>query len=126
MGKIRVITEDELRRFIEVVELRAPEIPFINSTPAELDKLASSLINLLILAAKAAGRPARKGGRRSAPAPRLLFALSADSTLLDSIRMSRSPRETFIAWSVMLKGSTGGTLSISSLAVVLSSKLSDG
>jgi hypothetical protein len=73
-GKIRVIMEDELGRFIEVVELRAAEIPFINSTPAELDELASSLVNLLTSAAKAASRPARKGGRRSAPAPRLLFA----------------------------------------------------
>ncbi|KAH7471411.1 hypothetical protein FOMA001_g13259 [Fusarium oxysporum f. sp. matthiolae] len=65
-AKIRVKTEDELKRFVEIVELGATEIPLTDSTPAELDELASSLISLLTSAAKAAGRPARKGGR---PAP---------------------------------------------------------
>ncbi|KAG7408198.1 hypothetical protein Forpe1208_v012415 [Fusarium oxysporum f. sp. rapae] len=65
-GKIRVTTEDELKRFVEIVELGAAEIPRADSTPEELDELASSLASLLTPAAKAAGRPARKGGR-SAP-----------------------------------------------------------
>ncbi|KAF4334266.1 reverse transcriptase domain protein, partial [Fusarium beomiforme] len=65
-GKIRVTTEDELKRFVEIVELGATEIPATGSTPKELDELASSLASLLTSAAKAAGRPARKGGR-SAP-----------------------------------------------------------
>jgi ribonuclease HI len=65
-AKIRVKTEDELKRFVEIVDLGATEIPLTASTPAELDELASSLVSLLTSAAKAAGRPARKGGR---PAP---------------------------------------------------------
>ncbi|TXC09755.1 hypothetical protein FocTR4_00004480 [Fusarium oxysporum f. sp. cubense] len=65
-GKIRVTTEDELKRFVEIVELGATEIPGTGSTSKELDELASSLVCLLTSAAKAAGRPARKGGR---PAP---------------------------------------------------------
>ncbi|RBA18389.1 hypothetical protein FPRO05_10684 [Fusarium proliferatum] len=65
-GKIRVTTEDELKRFVEIVELGATDIPLADSTSAELDNLATSLVNLLTSAAKAAGRPSRKGGR---PAP---------------------------------------------------------
>ncbi|PCD25972.1 hypothetical protein AU210_012406 [Fusarium oxysporum f. sp. radicis-cucumerinum] len=65
-GKIRVTTEDELKRFVEIVELGATGIPLADSTPEELDELASSLVSLLTSAAKASGRPVRKGGR---PAP---------------------------------------------------------
>ncbi|TVY73912.1 putative RNA-directed DNA polymerase from transposon BS [Fusarium oxysporum f. sp. cubense] len=65
-AKIRVTTEDEVKRFVEIVELGATEIPVTDSTPKELDELASSLVNLLTSAVKAAGRPARRGGR---PAP---------------------------------------------------------
>ncbi|KAF5964834.1 reverse transcriptase domain-containing protein [Fusarium coicis] len=65
-GKIRVTTEDELKRFVEIVELGTTGIPLTDSTPEELDELASSLVGLLTSAAKASGRPARKGGR---PAP---------------------------------------------------------
>ncbi|RBA08489.1 hypothetical protein FPRO05_14364, partial [Fusarium proliferatum] len=65
-GKIRVTIEDELKRFVEIVELGATDIPPADSTPAELDNLATSLVNLLTSAAKAAGRPSRKG---SHPAP---------------------------------------------------------
>ncbi|KAL9561228.1 hypothetical protein ACKAV7_014583 [Fusarium commune] len=65
-GKIRVTTEDELKRFVEIVELGATGIPLTDSTPEELDELASSLVSLLTSAAKASGRTARKGGR---PAP---------------------------------------------------------
>ncbi|KAG7403636.1 hypothetical protein Forpe1208_v016330 [Fusarium oxysporum f. sp. rapae] len=61
--EIRATTEDELKRFVEIVELGATEIPPADSTPAELDELASSLVSLPTSAAKAAGRPARKGGR---------------------------------------------------------------
>ncbi|KAG4277080.1 hypothetical protein FPRO04_14184, partial [Fusarium proliferatum] len=65
-GKIRVTTEDELKRFVEIVELGVIGIPLTDSTPEELDELASSLVSLLTSAAKASGRPARKDGR---PAP---------------------------------------------------------
>ncbi|KAH7471445.1 hypothetical protein FOMA001_g13039 [Fusarium oxysporum f. sp. matthiolae] len=62
-GKVRVTTEDELKRFIEIVELGAARIPLMDSTPAELDEVASALVNLLKSAVKAAGRPTRKGAR---------------------------------------------------------------
>ncbi|KAF5264885.1 hypothetical protein QWA68_016524 [Fusarium oxysporum] len=65
-GRIRVTTEDELKRFAELVELGAAGLPTADSTASELDGLASAFVNLLISAAKAAGRPTRKGGR---PAP---------------------------------------------------------
>ena len=65
-GKVRVTTDDELKRFVEIVELGAARIPLANSTPADLDELASALVNLLMSAAKAAGRPSRKS-TRSAP-----------------------------------------------------------
>ncbi|KAJ3455198.1 hypothetical protein MRS44_013798 [Fusarium solani] len=65
-GKVRVTTDDELKRFVEIVELGATRIPLANSTPADLDELASALVNLLMSAAKAAGRPSRKS-TRSAP-----------------------------------------------------------
>ncbi|KAJ3455531.1 hypothetical protein MRS44_017013 [Fusarium solani] len=65
-GKVRVTTDDELKRFVEIVELGATRIPLANSTPADLDELASALVNLLMSAAKAAGRPSRRS-TRSAP-----------------------------------------------------------
>ncbi|KAF4460560.1 reverse transcriptase [Fusarium albosuccineum] len=65
-GKIRVTTDDELKRFVDIVELEATRIPLANSTPMDLDELASGLVNLLASAAKAAGRPSRKS-MRSAP-----------------------------------------------------------
>jgi hypothetical protein len=65
-SKMRVTTEDELKRFIKIVELRATDIPLTDLTPTELDELASSLMNLLMLAVKVAIRPARKV-RRPAP-----------------------------------------------------------
>lgn len=65
-GRIRVTTEDELKRFAELVELGAAGLPTADSTASELDELATAIVNLLTSAAKAAGRPTRKGGR---PAP---------------------------------------------------------
>ncbi|KAG6980188.1 hypothetical protein FocnCong_v009714 [Fusarium oxysporum f. sp. conglutinans] len=62
-GKVRVTTEDELKRFVEIVEFGATEVPQADSTPAELDELAFALVNLLTSAAKAAGRPTRKSAR---------------------------------------------------------------
>ncbi|KAJ3454128.1 hypothetical protein MRS44_018022 [Fusarium solani] len=62
-GRIRVTTNDELKRFVEIVELGAAQIPLADSTPSELDELASRLVNLLTSAARAAGRPSRKGAR---------------------------------------------------------------
>ncbi|KAG7408661.1 hypothetical protein Forpe1208_v012330 [Fusarium oxysporum f. sp. rapae] len=64
-GKIRVTTDDELKRFVEIVELGSTAIPVAASSPLELDKLASTLASLLQSAAKAAGRPARKGARNA-------------------------------------------------------------
>ncbi|KAF5963678.1 reverse transcriptase [Fusarium bulbicola] len=62
-GKVRVTTEDELKRFIEIVELKATRTPLVDPTPAERDELASALVNLLTSAVKAANRPTRKGAR---------------------------------------------------------------
>lgn len=67
-GKVHLTTDDELKRFVEIIELGSTGIPAAASTPTELDALASALVDLLQLAAKAAGRPVRKG-TRSAPLP---------------------------------------------------------
>ncbi|KAG7424394.1 hypothetical protein Forpi1262_v014457 [Fusarium oxysporum f. sp. raphani] len=64
-GEIRVITDNELKRFVEIVELGSTAIPVAASSPLELDKLASTLASLLQSAAKAAGRPARRGARNA-------------------------------------------------------------
>lgn len=64
-GKIRLTTEDELKRLAEIVGLGSMGIPAASSTPAELDGLASALVNLLQSATKAVGRPARKGARNA-------------------------------------------------------------
>ncbi|KAL6360886.1 hypothetical protein LRP88_05619 [Fusarium phalaenopsidis] len=60
-GQIRVTTKDKLKRFVEIIELRAAQIPLADSSPSELNELASRLMNLLTSAARAAGRPSRKG-----------------------------------------------------------------
>ncbi|KAM5357129.1 hypothetical protein ACJZ2D_016591 [Fusarium nematophilum] len=65
-GKVRLTTDEELKRFIELVELGASRIPDAASSPQELDALASALVDLLQSAVGAAGRPTRKG-TRSAP-----------------------------------------------------------
>jgi ribonuclease HI len=65
-GKVRLTTEDELKRFVELVEAGAAAIPAATSTSDELDALAYSLVELLQSAVKAAGRVSRKGAR-SAP-----------------------------------------------------------
>ncbi|KNB15715.1 hypothetical protein FOXG_14138 [Fusarium oxysporum f. sp. lycopersici 4287] len=79
-GRVRVTTDDELKRFAEIVELGAAGLPTADSTPSELDELASALVNLLTSAAKAAGRPTRKGARqgsdqlhRNPPVDRLVY-----------------------------------------------------
>ncbi|RKK09713.1 hypothetical protein BFJ65_g16158 [Fusarium oxysporum f. sp. cepae] len=64
-GKIRVTTDDELKRFVEIIELGSTAIPVAASSPLELDELASTLVSLLQSAAKAVGRPARKGARNA-------------------------------------------------------------
>ncbi|KAF5121024.1 putative RNA-directed DNA polymerase from transposon X-element [Metarhizium anisopliae] len=65
-GKVRVTSEEELQRFKELVEAGVCSLPAAATTASELDALAESLVNLLHSAAKAAGRPVRKG-TRSAP-----------------------------------------------------------
>ena len=108
-GRIRATTDDELKRFVGIIELGVAGLPTAGSTPSELDELASALVSLLESAAKAAGRPTRKGhvllpgGRKSVPAPLRHFVQSDDSTLSASIRRSKSPKGTSIAWSVGLK-----------------------
>lgn len=64
-GKIRVTTDDELKRFVEIVELGSMVIPVAASSPLELDELASTLVSLSQSAAKAAGRPVRKRARNA-------------------------------------------------------------
>ncbi|KID83218.1 Endonuclease/exonuclease/phosphatase [Metarhizium guizhouense ARSEF 977] len=60
-GKVRVTTEEELERFKEPCR-----IPTDTATASQLDTLAATLVDLLQSAARAAGRPVRKG-TRSAP-----------------------------------------------------------
>ncbi|OAQ61303.1 endonuclease/exonuclease/phosphatase [Purpureocillium lilacinum] len=65
-GKVRVTTEDEIKRFVDLVQYGSVDIPAPTTTTDDLDALASALVRLLQTAAKVAGRPARKQGR-SAP-----------------------------------------------------------
>ena len=60
-GKIQVIIDDKLKRFVEIIELGSTAIPVAASSPLELNKLTSTLVSLLQSAVKAAGWPARKG-----------------------------------------------------------------
>ncbi|KAM4055517.1 reverse transcriptase (RNA-dependent DNA polymerase) [Hirsutella rhossiliensis] len=57
--KIRLNSDEELKRFVELVEAGAAFIPTTTSTPSELDNFASALVDLLGCAARAAGRPVR-------------------------------------------------------------------
>ncbi|KAJ6437988.1 (S)-coclaurine N-methyltransferase [Purpureocillium lavendulum] len=65
-GKVRLTSEEEIRRFVEMVENGAAAIQPSTASPQDLDSLALAVTNLLKSAAKAAGRPVRKGAR-SAP-----------------------------------------------------------
>ncbi|KJZ70475.1 hypothetical protein HIM_10147 [Hirsutella minnesotensis 3608] len=58
--KIHLDSDEELKRFVGLVEAGAAFIPAKNTSPSELDNFASALVNLLGGAARAAGRPARK------------------------------------------------------------------
>ncbi|KJZ68765.1 hypothetical protein HIM_11849 [Hirsutella minnesotensis 3608] len=60
IGKIRLSSDEELKRFVELVEAGAAAVPVTTTSTSELDDLASALVNLLGCAARAAGRPARK------------------------------------------------------------------
>ncbi|KAM4067452.1 endonuclease-reverse transcriptase domain-containing protein [Hirsutella rhossiliensis] len=93
LGKVRLTSDDELARFAEMVDSGATAIPAAASSPQELDSLALALVELLQLAAKAAGRPSAKG--RSAPwwteecaSPRRNTARLGESTLSASIGKS--------------------------------------
>ncbi|KJZ69582.1 hypothetical protein HIM_11019 [Hirsutella minnesotensis 3608] len=55
--KIRLNSDEELKRFVELVEAGAAFIPTATSSPSELDNFAAALVNLLGCAARAAGRP---------------------------------------------------------------------
>ena len=63
--KFRLTTEEEIKRFTELVNIGAKALPSGTASTAELDALAESLINTLQTAARAAGRPIRKGARRA-------------------------------------------------------------
>ncbi|KAM4067475.1 endonuclease-reverse transcriptase domain-containing protein [Hirsutella rhossiliensis] len=65
-GKVRLTSDEEIRRFIEMVENGVAAIQPSTASPQDLDSLALAVTNLLQFAAKAAGRPVRKGAR-SAP-----------------------------------------------------------
>ncbi|KAM4067468.1 hypothetical protein HRG_001395 [Hirsutella rhossiliensis] len=65
LGKVRLTSDDELARFAEMVDSGATAIPAAASSPQELDSLALALVELLQLAAKAAGRPSAKGTQRA-------------------------------------------------------------
>ncbi|OAQ58652.1 reverse transcriptase [Purpureocillium lilacinum] len=65
-GKVRVTTEDEIKRFVDLVQYGSADIPTPTTTNHDLDALASALVRLLQVAAKVAGRPVRKQ-TRSAP-----------------------------------------------------------
>jgi ribonuclease HI len=61
--KFRLTTEEEIKRFTELVEVGAKALPSGIGSTAELDALAASLIHTLQTAARAAGRPVRKCAR---------------------------------------------------------------
>ncbi|KAM4067487.1 reverse transcriptase (RNA-dependent DNA polymerase) [Hirsutella rhossiliensis] len=65
-GKVRLTSDEEIRRFIEMVENGVAAIQPSTASPQDLDSLALAVTNLFQFAAKAAGRPVRKGAR-SAP-----------------------------------------------------------
>ncbi|KAJ6437095.1 reverse transcriptase [Purpureocillium lavendulum] len=65
-GKVRVTTEDEIKRFVDLVQYGSVDIPAPATTIHDLDALASALVRLLKVAAKVAGRLVRKQAR-SAP-----------------------------------------------------------
>ena len=65
-GKVCVTTDDEIKRFVDLVQYGSVDIPAPTTTTDDLDALASALVRLLQAAAKVAGRPVRKQGR-SAP-----------------------------------------------------------
>ncbi|XP_044715181.1 endonuclease-reverse transcriptase domain-containing protein [Hirsutella rhossiliensis] len=65
LGKVRLTSDDELARFAEMVDSGATAIPAAASSPQELDSLALALVELLQLAAKAAGRPSARGTQRA-------------------------------------------------------------
>ncbi|KJZ70298.1 hypothetical protein HIM_10305 [Hirsutella minnesotensis 3608] len=56
----RLNSDEQLKRFVELVEVGAAFIPTSATFPSELDNFASALVNLLDCAARAAGRPVRK------------------------------------------------------------------
>jgi hypothetical protein len=66
LGRIRVITKDELKWFAKLIKLGAARLPTADLTTPELDELTTAIMNLLTSAAKTASRPTRKGGH---PAP---------------------------------------------------------
>jgi hypothetical protein len=61
-GQIRVTTDDELKRFAEIVELGAARLPTADSTPAELDELALAPVGLLNLGSEGSWPTYMEGG----------------------------------------------------------------
>ena len=62
-GKVRVTTDEELKRFTEIISLEASSISASTRSPQELDDLAEALIHLLQSAAARVGHMTKKKGR---------------------------------------------------------------
>ena len=68
-GRVRVSSDEEVKRFVEAVEAAVTGVPVNTSTPGQLDALASDLVNVLQRAVNAAGRPIHKGTRGAPGSP---------------------------------------------------------
>jgi ribonuclease HI len=64
--RVRLSSDEEVKRFVEIVEATVTNVPINISTHEQLDTLAYNLVTTLQKAVKAAGRPAYKRGK-SAP-----------------------------------------------------------
>ncbi|KJZ69665.1 hypothetical protein HIM_10938 [Hirsutella minnesotensis 3608] len=60
ISRIRLNSDEQLKRFVELVEAGAAFIPTSTASPLELDDFESALVSLLGCAARAAGRPVPK------------------------------------------------------------------
>ncbi|KJZ71584.1 hypothetical protein HIM_09053 [Hirsutella minnesotensis 3608] len=81
-GKVRVTTEEELKRFKELVAAGACGIPTDTTTALQLDALAAALVDLLQSAARSADRP-----------PLRSIALCEESSPWDSEEIQVARRE---------------------------------
>ncbi|KAJ6439233.1 spectrin repeat domain-containing protein [Purpureocillium lavendulum] len=66
-GKVRVTTEDEIKRFVELVQYGSADIPAPTTTPNDLDTLASALSLPVAIANLIVVRTAAMSGFHSSP-----------------------------------------------------------